>query len=115
MHPRQRSKCVETVAFSVTVPSSRASIRWMRPRGESISSRQRTYVGHVGRQKPQCTQSAVYSLSTGDPCPRWRLRYKLSRADLELPASSSTEHPTRVERLLEPVLQTIERGVLRLL
>ena len=69
MHPRQRSKWVETVAFSVTVPSSRASIRWMRPRGESISSRQSTYVGHVGRQNPQCTQSSVYSLNTRDRCP----------------------------------------------
>ena len=32
-------------------------MRWMRPRGESISSLQSTYVGHVGRQKPQWTQS----------------------------------------------------------
>ena len=46
-----------TVAFSAIVPSRRASMRWMRPRGESISSRQSTYVGHVGRQKPQWTQS----------------------------------------------------------
>jgi hypothetical protein len=61
MQPKQRSKCVVTVAFSVSVPSSRASMRLMRPRGESISSRQRTYVGHVGRQNPQWTQSAVSS------------------------------------------------------
>ena len=32
MHPRQRSKCFVTVAFSVIDPSRRASIRWMRPR-----------------------------------------------------------------------------------
>src|SRR3954453_11974028 len=30
----------------------------MRPRGESISSPQSTYVGQVGRQKPQWTQSS---------------------------------------------------------
>ena len=64
MQPRQRSKCCATVAFSAIVPSSRASIRWMRPRGESISSRQSTYVGHVGRQNPQWTQSDVYSRIT---------------------------------------------------
>ena len=64
MHPRQRSKCFVTVAFSVTEPSRRASIRWMRPRGESISSCQSTYVGHVGRQNPQWTQSAVSSRIT---------------------------------------------------
>ena len=57
MQPRQRSKCAVTVAFSAIVPSRRASMRWIRPRGESISSCQRTYVGHVGRQKPQWTQS----------------------------------------------------------
>ena len=34
----------------------------IRPRGESISSFQRTYVGHVGRQKPQCTQSSTSSM-----------------------------------------------------
>ena len=61
MQPRQRSKCWATVAFSAIVPSSRASMRWMRPRGESISSLQSTYVGHVGRQNPQWTQSDVYS------------------------------------------------------
>src|SRR3954452_20617763 len=31
----------------------------MRPRGESISSPHSRYVGQVGRQKPQCTQSAT--------------------------------------------------------
>ena len=46
-----------TVVLSETVPSSRASIRWMRPRGESISSLQSGYVGQVGRRKPQWTQS----------------------------------------------------------
>ena len=39
MQPRQRSKCSTTVAArGATVPSSVASISWMRPRGESISS-----------------------------------------------------------------------------
>src|SRR5262245_61064066 len=31
----------------------------MRPRGESISSPHSTYVGHVGRQKPQCTHLSI--------------------------------------------------------
>src|SRR5215218_4613589 len=37
----------------------------MRPRGESISSPQSTYVGQVGRQKPQWTQSSISSCSGG--------------------------------------------------
>src|ERR687893_353974 len=37
----------------------------MRPRGESISSPKSTYVGHVGRQKPQWTQSSMRSFSGG--------------------------------------------------
>src|SRR5512146_1965405 len=37
----------------------------MRPRGESISSPHSRYVGQVGRQKPQCTQSAISSGSGG--------------------------------------------------
>ena len=64
MQPRQRSKCSTTVRSSAIVPSSRASISWMRPRGESISSRQTTYVGHVGRQNPQWTQSSMCSRIT---------------------------------------------------
>src|SRR6185436_17246129 len=39
----------------------------MRPRGESISSPHNTYVGQVGRQKPQCTQSPTSAASGG----RW--------------------------------------------
>jgi hypothetical protein len=38
--PRQRSKCVVTVSLSEIVPSRLASISWIRPRGESISSLQ---------------------------------------------------------------------------
>ena len=64
MQPRQRSKCSTTVRLSATVPSSRASISWMRPRGESISSFQSRYVGQVGRQKPQWTHSRVSSRIT---------------------------------------------------
>src|SRR5882757_3594123 len=37
----------------------------MRPRGESISSPHRTYVGHAGRQKPQWTQSSISAVSGG--------------------------------------------------
>src|SRR5258706_630051 len=37
----------------------------MRPRGESISSPHRTYVGQAGRQKPQWTQSSINAVSGG--------------------------------------------------
>ena len=74
MQPRQRSKCSATVAFSAIVPSRRASIRWIRPRGESISSCQSTYVGQVGRQNPQWTQSEVYSRITRRGSPAGRAR-----------------------------------------
>ena len=57
MHPRHRSKCSVTVGLSVSVPCAVFSISWMRPRGESISSFQRRYVGQVGRQNPQWTQA----------------------------------------------------------
>ena len=67
MHPRQRSKCSTTVSVSSIDPSTRPLIRWMRPRGESISSCHRVYVGHEGRQKPQCTQSAISSGCTEPP------------------------------------------------
>src|SRR3954468_83789 len=58
MHPRHWSKCC-TIASSSGSPSTSCRIRWMRPRGESISSPQSRYVGQDGRQKPQCTQSAT--------------------------------------------------------
>ena len=61
--PRQRSKWPTTVSVSSMVPSTMPAIRWMRPRGESISSPQRLQVGQVGRQKPQWTQSETSVLS----------------------------------------------------
>ena len=64
MQPRQRSKCSTTVELRRSVPWAVFSISWMRPRGESISSFQRTYVGQVGRQKPQWTQALVSSSIT---------------------------------------------------
>src|SRR5258708_6378338 len=33
----------------------------MRPRGESASRPHKRYVGHVGRQNPQCTHSSIRS------------------------------------------------------
>ena len=74
MQPRHRSKCSTTVGLSEIVPSRCDSISWIRPRGESISSFQSRYVGHVGRQKPQWTQSLVSERSTSGavvmPAPR---------------------------------------------
>ena len=65
MQPRQLSKC-PTIVSDSSEPSSRpAPISTIRPRGESISSFHSTYVGHVGRQKPQCTQSSISSFSGG--------------------------------------------------
>src|SRR5215467_10789924 len=37
----------------------------MRPRGESISCPQRTYVGHAGRQKPQWTHLSMMAGAGG--------------------------------------------------
>ena len=64
MQPRQRSKCSTTVGLSRSVPWAVFSISWIRPRGESISSLQSTYVGQVGRQKPQWTHARVSSSIT---------------------------------------------------
>ena len=56
MQPRHRSKC--SAAASVSgAPSSSWLTRWIRPRGESISSPHSWYVGQAGKQNPQCTQS----------------------------------------------------------
>src|SRR6187549_2109478 len=64
MQPRQRSKC-STIESDSGSPLSPWLISWIRPRGESISSPHRAYVGQVGRQKPQCTQSETSSGSGG--------------------------------------------------
>src|SRR5438034_6043956 len=40
----------------------------MRPRGESISSPQSTYVGHDGKQNPQWTHLSI-SAGSGGSCP----------------------------------------------
>ncbi len=53
--------CWTKLELAVERPSRRSFIRWMRPRGESVSCPHRRYVGHVGRQKPQCTQSSSRS------------------------------------------------------
>src|SRR2546430_15826839 len=42
-------------------PSHTFFIRRMRPRGESISTPRTAKVGHVGRQRPQCTHRAIRS------------------------------------------------------
>ena len=65
MQPRQLSHAL-TCAGDIGPSSSwPARMSRMRPRGESISSPHSTYVGHVGRQKPQCTQSSMRSGSGG--------------------------------------------------
>ncbi len=51
--------CPATTSSSGMIPSSTPFIKSMRPRGESISSPQELYVGHAGRQNPQCTQSEI--------------------------------------------------------
>ena len=56
MQPRHRSKWSPAAGVS-GAPSSSWLTRWIRPRGESISSPHSEYVGQAGRQKPQCTQS----------------------------------------------------------
>ncbi len=104
MQPRQRSKCFVTVSVSAIVPSRRASIRWMRPRGESISSCQRTYVGHVGKQKPQWTQSDVSSRIIRREFRSGRTHGGLARA---------TPPPTRRRRRRAPGLAGHDRRCTR--
>ena len=65
MQPRQLSKWPTIVSDRTLSSCSPSLMSTMRPRGESISSFQSTYVGHVGRQKPQCTQSSMRSISGG--------------------------------------------------
>jgi hypothetical protein len=64
MQPRQASKWPTIDGLSGS-PDRPCAIRWIRPRGESISSPHSTYVGQVGRQKPQWTQSAISSAEGG--------------------------------------------------
>src|SRR5688500_16917448 len=40
----------------------------MRPRGESASTPSTRYVGHAGRQSPQCTQSSVRVYASTASC-----------------------------------------------
>ena len=65
MHPKHVSMCRTKPSESAASPSRPTRIRWMRPRGESISLCQRTYVGLAGKQKPQWTQSATRSREGG--------------------------------------------------
>lgn len=65
MQPRQRSQWVTMASDSSPASSSAAFIKTMRPRGESISSFHSTYVGQVGRQNPQCTQTSTSSFAGG--------------------------------------------------
>ena len=59
MQPRQLSHALTCAGVIGPSSSWPARMSRMRPRGESISSPHSTYVGHVGRQKPQCTQSSM--------------------------------------------------------
>jgi hypothetical protein len=61
MQPRQLSHALTCAADIGPASSWPARMSRIRPRGESISSPHSTYVGHVGRQKPQCTQSSMSS------------------------------------------------------
>src|SRR3954470_3144707 len=63
MQPRHLSKCPRTASVSSIFFSSKDFMRYMRPRGESISSFQLLYVGQAGRQNPQCTHSSISFLS----------------------------------------------------
>ena len=56
------------------IPSSTPFIKSMRPRGESISSPHETYVGHAGKQNPQCTQSEISESYERGPACSGRIR-----------------------------------------
>ena len=66
MQPRQRSKCVVTVADSATVPSTARVHEVDAPARRVHLLVPARYVGQVGRQKPQWTQSDVSSLGMGE-------------------------------------------------
>ena len=56
--------CSTTAELTVIVPSASPFMSQMRPRGESASIwPSGPYVGHVGRQKPQCVQASMSSRS----------------------------------------------------
>ena len=62
----QYDKLLEATRAQVERRTTRpAAMRSMRPRGLSISSPQSRYVGQVGRQNPQCTQSPTSAASGG--------------------------------------------------
>ena len=63
--PRHRSMWRTKFSVRPMRPSDTARIRYTRPRGESISWPSTRYVGHWGRQMPQCTQSRMPSQSGG--------------------------------------------------
>ncbi len=56
--------CSTTAELAVIVPSASPFMSQMRPRGESASIwPSGPYVGHVGRQKPQCVHASMSSRS----------------------------------------------------
>src|SRR5262245_21977908 len=65
----------------------------MRPRGESISSPKSRYVGHVGRQKPQWTQSSM-SAGSGGWCASNAGRISTGVSWRPAPAVARTATPT---------------------
>ncbi len=65
MQPRQRSQWSAIASEIASVSLRAASMRTIRPRGESISSPQSTYVGQVGRQKPQWTHVSRSACARG--------------------------------------------------
>ena len=76
--------CSTTVELSVIVPSASPRISQSRPRGESASiCPSGPYVGHVGRQKPQCVHASISSRSITQaktPCGSSSARSRSSNA-----------------------------------
>jgi len=76
-------------------PSSSARKRSIRPRGESGSSPQDTYVGQWGRQNPQWTQSSagdraglVFGLGLGQAALEASIRYANERVQFGRPIAA---------------------------
>src|SRR5205809_830593 len=75
----------------------------MRPRGESISSPQSTYVGHDGKQNPQWTHLSI-SAGSGGSCPSNALLPRLDAVPAALSITGFTE-----QHLTALVLNTLQR------
>src|SRR2546425_8095768 len=98
-------------------PSHTFFIKRMRPRGESISTPRTAKVGHVGRQRPQCTHRAIrssegasafgYGKNARGADLRGLRGAKPSSTRLANGGAARLEHPGGVEGVLQPLHEEV--------